>query len=253
MGYRGSNYQQQSLVPLTPVVKALIITSLCVWIFGQMLLDRFFLSGHFFSEYLALTPIQVFKNFYFWQFWTYSFLQNPSISSIFQVVLNLLALWWIGSELEQKWGSKFFFSYYMTCAVGAGLLYCLLIRLFGSELSLGAEVMGSTSAVFGLLLAYGILFGERVVLFFMMFPMKSKYMVMILGGIEFINLVNAAGSGGQEIAALAHLGGIIVGFLYLFFYTKMQQSRSNTKPKSQAKLKLVINNDKKKSEPKYWN
>ncbi len=244
----------QTMIPFTPVVKVLVIICAVVWLFGQLIIDRFFLSGQFFANYFALVPNLVLQKFYIWQLFTYAFLHT---SSPFHIILNLLALWWLGSELEQRWGAKFFITYYLVCAIGAAFLYVSIVLVYaltgGSVTVLLTPVMGASGAIFGLMLAYGMLFGERVVHFMMMFPMKAKYFVMILGGIEMVNLLNT-GVGGSEVASLAHLGGLASGYLFLLLNKKLQQKKWREKSSTKtSKLKLVINNEKKKEGPKYWN
>lgn len=243
----------QAMIPFTPVVKVLVIICAVVWLFGQLIIDRFFLGGSFFTTYLALVPNLVLQKFFIWQLVTYAFLHS---SSPFHIILNLLALWWLGSELEQRWGGKFFLTYYLVCAVGSAFLYVTIVLIYalmgGSVTVLLTPVVGASGAIFGLLLAYGILFGERVVYFMMMFPMKAKYFVMILGGIEIVNLINT-GVAGSEVASLAHLGGIVSGYLFLQVNKKFQQKKWKEKSTAKSKLKLVINNEKKKDGPKYWN
>ncbi len=244
----------QTMIPFTPVVKFLVISCAAIWLVGQLIIDRFFFGGQFFATYFALIPDFVLNKFFIWQLFTYAFLHS---ASPFHIILNLLALWWLGAELEQRWGAKFFLTYYMVCAVGAAFLYVTIVLIFalagGSVTVLLTPVMGASGAIFGLMLAYGMLFGERTVYFMMMFPMKAKYFVMILGGIEVVNLINT-GIAGSEVASLAHLGGLASGYLFLLLNKKLQQKkwREKTSTKS-SKLKLVVNNEKKKDGPRYWN
>ena len=113
----------------------------------------------------------------------------------------------------------------------------------------------ASGALFGLLLAYGIIFSERETYFMGLFPMKAKYFVMIAGAIDFASLLSSGVSGG-EVAYLAHLGGIIAGFFILKtqVYLKVQQTKNKLKKKN-GSLRLVVDNDKVKdqSNPKYWN
>jgi membrane associated rhomboid family serine protease len=116
-------------------------------------------------------------------------------------------------------------------------------------------VVGASGAIFGLLLAYGMIFGERVVTFMMLFPMRAKYFVMILGGVEIATLL---GGGHGRVANLAHIGGLAAGFLFLQVYTRLQQSRWRKQGSKRGGrgLRLVVNNpknDEKKDGPKYWN
>jgi membrane associated rhomboid family serine protease len=113
--------------------------------------------------------------------------------------------------------------------------------------------MGASGAIFGLLLAYGILFGERIIHVMMVFPMKAKYMVMILGAVEVASLLTADVNGG-DVAYLAHLGGLISGYLALLGWTKYQRLQWSQKAKKKhGNLRLVVDNEKEQKAPKYWN
>ena len=248
----------QNVMPLTPVVKWLVIVNVAMWLGLEIILGKFILGWRF-DMVLGLVPSQIFENFFLWQFITYMFLH--SISSPFHLLLNMLMLWWLGSELEQRWGSRFFLIYYMVTGVGAGVIYLIahtLLFVLGKDLSsYSSPVVGASGAIFGLLLAYGILFGERVLHFLMLFPMKAKYFVMILGAMEVATLL---GGGGDGEAIFCHLGGIVSGYLFLLLYTRFQQSkwRKQGSKRSGRGLRLVVNNDEKKSNddgkgPRYWN
>ena len=167
--------------------------------------------------------------------------------------------------------SQFF---YLVTGVGAGLIYVLAMAahaaIFNSVTPAWTiPVVGASGAIFGLMLAYGLIFGERVVYFMMLFPMRAKYFTMILGAVEVVTLMNN-GVGG-DVANLAHVGGLLSGFLFLRTYTALQQRKwrkgggggGGAKARGRG-LKLVVNNDNKKDDggpnsggdgngPKYWN
>lgn len=246
---------QVNIVPMTPVVKRLIIANVSVWLGLQMILERV-IGRPFFAVNFGLTPELFFQKFHVWQAFSYMFLHS---SSIWHIVFNMLMLWWFGSELEMRWGRKFFFIYYVVCGMGAALIYCFGTALYAMTVGAigsyaGPPVIGASGAVFGLLLAYGILFGERIVLFAFVFPMKVKYFVMIIGAIEVVSLLNTS----SNVANLAHLGGLISGYLFLLFWakTKGRMRRQSAKKKGRGRLKLVVNNEDVKEPgkgPKYWN
>lgn len=259
MGYRGGGSQMSSLVPFTPMVKILMIINVAIWFVGQMIVEQFILSEPYISGFLSLIPAYVFEKFFVWQLVSYMFLHS---SNVFHILFNMLMLWWLGSELEQRWGSRFFLAYYLASGVGAAIIYCIGLFIYtmatGSVSGWLSPVVGASGAIFGLLVAYGIIFGERVVYFMMVFPMKAKYFVMILGAIEMINLMNS-GVAGSQVANLAHLGGLLAGYLFLITYTKFKQGRWRKQTSGRGRgLKLVVNNDEKKDkkdgdDPKYWN
>lgn len=246
---------QNFSMPLTPYVKWLLIINVGVWFFLQVLVEQTFKLVSI-TNILALQPGQVLFQFSLWQIFTYMFLH--STSAMTHILFNMLMLWFFGSELEERWGGRKFLGYYMGCGIGAAVIYVFCIGIYsaltGGQLPLRIPVIGASGAIFGLLVAQGILFGERVVHFFMIFPMKTKYFVTLMGFLQIASLLTTGFAGG-EVAYLAHLGGLLSGYLYLLTWTYL--SRYQTRRKQQRKnsnLRLVVDNeDKKKNEPKYWN
>lgn len=244
--------------PLSPMVKRLIIANLVIWFFLQVIVENFLFPG-LITYYFGLVPSTILKSFFIWQPFTYMFLHAHEVSHI---LMNMLLLWFVGNELEQRWGSRFFLLYYLVCGFGAGIIYVVgmgIYSLFSANPAvLGVPVVGASGAIFGLLLAYGIIFGDRVVHFFFLFPMRAKHFVMLLGAIEFLTLLTSGGPGQSRVANLAHLGGLIVGFLFLMIWTRLQKQRSGRRARPESrKLRLVVNNPSSKSgenqPPRYWN
>lgn len=249
------NTQVQMLAPLTPVVKRLLIVNSVIWIVAILVVQKYFLSEQYFFDWFGLVPARLISDFWIWQPFSYMFLHQYSV---FHIVFNMLMLWFLGAELEQRWGGRFFFIYYMVCGVGAGILYTIGLVIYylasGNPGPLAAPVIGASGAVFGLFLAYGMIFGERVIYFMMLFPMRAKYFVMILAGIEVLTLLNSGFS--SNVANLAHLGGLVVGFLFLIFWARYKGRRVRTKTRKHGrKLKLVVDNEREEETdgPKYWN
>jgi len=249
-----SKGQVQFQIPtLTPMVKKLLIANLVIWVIGVLIIQQYFMDKDHLFLWFGLQPVTVYSKFWLWQFVTYMFFHA---NSIFHVLFNMFMLWWLGSELEQRWGSRFFLLYYMVCGVGAGLLYTLVMGgyylITKDSTPLFSPVVGASGAIFGLLLAYGMVFGERILYFFMVIPMKAKYFVMVLGAFEALSLLNMGFS--SEIANLAHIAGALVGFLFLYYWTNLKGQRLRKKTtKHGRKLKLVVDNENPPKEPKYWN
>ena len=155
---------------------------------------------------LALVPMLVVHSFpwYLYQLFTYMFLHG----GIGHLLFNMLALWMFGLPLEQTWGTRRFLKYYFLCGVGAGIcdttVYSLLVH--------NTSTIGASGAIYGLLLAFGVLFPDTQVLMYFLFPIKAKYLVMIYGGVE---LLSALGTRNSGISNIAHLGGMLFGLLYL--------------------------------------
>ena len=195
---------------ITPAVKTLVIFSVATFVL-QLLLG---MAGIHLSQYLEFVPARL-ADFWLWQPFTYAFLHGGPLHLLF----NLLILWSLGSELEAAWGSKLFTVYFFVCALGAAITYGFF-TVFGLGASPEVPVVGSSGAVYGILLAYGILFGDRMLYFFLLFPMKARYFVMILGAIELVSSVSYSQGG---VAHTAHLGGMLTGFLFLAGLARWRQ------------------------------
>lgn len=253
------------IVKLSPMVKLLIALNFIIWFGLQIVIDKFILGNGFNDPspvilYLGMIPQLVIEKGYIWQLVTYMFLHSMNVWHIF---FNMLSLWFFGAELEYRWGPRFFLSYYFITGIGAIVIYLLgyiLGGLIKGEPLTGyfMPVVGASGCVFGLLVAYAILFGDRIIYFFGVFPMKAKFFILIYGGIEFFILLTNGLGGPGNTANLAHLGGIIAGFAFLWGWTRYQQSKwhlAKTSAKSRRGLRLVVNKDKDNEQdgPKYWN
>lgn len=247
-------------LPLTKSVKTLVIINVAVWFFVQVVLEGLILKAEIITAPLSLVPEKVLYNFALWQLVTYMFLHTTQVTHI---LFNMLTLWFFGSELEARWGSRFFWFYYLMTGIGAAFIYVLGVGIGAylgfDKMGLMIPVQGASGAIFGLLLAYGMLFGERIIYFFMVFPMKARYFVMIMGFVELVSLLTSR-ERGSEVAYLAHLGGLLSGYLILKGSQYWQRARWNQKLASKhrgRKLRLVVDNDKDegngKDGPKYWN
>ena len=140
-----------------------------------------------------------------WQPFTYLFLHG----GIGHIVFNMLTLWMFGADLERDWGTRRFLNYYFVCGVGAGFCDMALNLLLGRE----SLTIGSSGAIYGLLLAYGLLYPNRTVFFSLLFPIPAKYFVMIIGAIAFLSSFGP----GSGVSNFAHLGGMLFGYGYLRF------------------------------------
>jgi membrane associated rhomboid family serine protease len=190
---------------LTPFIKKLMI------LMGVVFLLQMTVTG-WINYYLGLVPILVWKKYFVWQLGTYIFLHW----GIYHLIFNLLALWMFGGELESYWGSRKFLGYFLFCGIGAGICTVLL-----SPYQF-IPVIGASGAIYGMLLAYGWLFPNRLIYLYFLFPIPAKYMVIIFGLIELFS--SAEGTGGG-IAHLTHLGGLFFGLLYMAYPTVRQKIR----------------------------
>lgn len=249
----------QRSLPFPPAVKFLVFANVGVWIILQVIIETLILKEPLVSSRLSLIPNSVLLSGSIWQLVTYMFLHTSGVTHI---LFNMLMLWFFGAELELRWGKKYFLTYYFVCGIGAAILYVLCTSLSAALFGFGAQsmfvpVQGASGAIFGILLAYGLLFGDRTIHFFMVFPMKARVFVLIMGIVEMASLLSSS-ERGSDVAYLAHLGGLASGFIFLkgsnLWQRRQWNRKLNQKTKSQQHLRLVIDNDdKKKDDPKYWN
>lgn len=176
----------------------------------------------YFTGIFALTPILVTQEGYIWQFVTYMFLHSPV--SLIHILFNMYALYLFGSAVEQVWGSKKFLLYYFFTGIGAGISI-FIVNNFIYDLQY-VPTLGASGAVFGMLLAFGILFPDVELLFFFVLPVKAKYMVMIYGGLELFLQISSGGQG--TISHIGHLGGLLFGIIF-FLVDKKHSFKSKTK------------------------
>lgn len=186
-------------------VKWLLISNTAIWLFCY-LAQHSELVG-FLQRTLALSPSMVLRHFAIWQLVTYLFLHDPF--GFGHILFNMLTLWMFGMDLERDWGTRQFLKYYFLCGIGAGVCDVLANAAFGN---LDTSTIGASGAIYGLLLAYGMLYPDRKVLMEFLFPIKAKYFVMIMGAIAFLSSIGGTSS---RVSNVAHLGGMIFGYLYL--------------------------------------
>ncbi len=190
---------------LTPMIKKLMI------MMGAFFLLQMVVS-HRISFTLGLVPVLVWKKYFLWQLVTYIFLHG----GISHLLFNLLALWMFGGELESYWGSRKFLRYFLFCGVGAGI--CTVIFTPYQFI----PVIGASGAIYGILLAFGWLFPNRLIYIYFLFPIPAKYMVIIFGLIELFSSIEGTGGG---VAHLTHLGGLLFGLSYMAYPMIQQRMR----------------------------
>ena len=198
-----SYYRQASISfgpPLTRMVKYLILFTSAVFVVTYLPAAIFHWNDPF--RWFGLSPYEVTHRLFLWQPITYLFLHV----GFFHIIFNLFALWMFGSDLERLWGPRRFLFYFFLTGIGAGLFDVLL------QPSTFSTTIGNSGAVYGLLLAYGLLFPDRPILLWLLIPVKAKWFVVFMGVVEFVSSLGTPGSG---VSHVAHLGGMLFGFLYL--------------------------------------
>ncbi|MBR6275572.1 MAG: rhomboid family intramembrane serine protease [Prevotella sp.] len=184
------------------------------------------------------------SEFHLYQFVTYMFL-HANLTHIF---FNMFALWMFGVVVESVWGSQKFLFYYISCGIGAGFMQELVqffdfyfrvsaqepeitfseLFVVGQQLSHqlnGWTTIGASGAVYAILLAFGMIFpNERIFIFPLPVPIKAKWFVCIYAAIE---LFSAISSSGDNVAHMAHLGGMLFGFLMIRYWNNHPGSNYN--------------------------
>ncbi len=231
---------------LPPVVKNLLIIN------GLFFLAMLAFQSAFqmdLSKYLGLHYVAS-ENFSPYQFVTYMFMHG----GMGHIFFNMFALWMFGKTLEEVWGPKRFLTYYLVTGIGAAVIQTIItfIRIQSIEASLTADLIdvvyreggaildqgmnyqnlamaklnlmintttvGASGAVFGLLLAFGMLFPNSVIYLYFAIPIKAKWFVMIYGAIELYSGI--ANNPSDNVAHFAHLGGMIFGFFLIKYWKR---------------------------------
>jgi membrane associated rhomboid family serine protease len=158
--------------------------------------------GKMLIDHLGLVPTAVFQHYWLWQPITYLFLHG----SLFHWLFNMFILWMFGRELETRWGTPDFLKYFFVTGLGAAV--CVLLISPHSS----APTIGSSGAVFGMLVAFAMVFPEATMYLYFVIPVKAWQAAALFAFIEFFAALEGGGVG---IARFAHLGGMLTGYLYL--------------------------------------
>ena len=196
---------------IPPVTRNLLIINLIVWaicFFVRSIPVVYILGLHYFQT----------KGFYLYQFFTYMFTHYEFTHLFF----NMFALFMFGGLVEQVMGSKRYLTYYLLTGIGAGIIHSLVFFLriqWFDYVDMVPIAIGASGAVFGLLLAFGMLFPNMPMYFmFIPIPIKAKYLVIGYGVIEFF--FGIANFSGDRIGHFAYLGGMLVGLILMLYWKK---------------------------------
>ena len=178
-------------------VKFLILANIVVYI----LMELSGIKGLIIKTF-GLVPAAVWQDFKIWQLFTYLFLHG----GLFHIFFNMFVLWMFGKDLETRWGRNEFLRFYFVSGEGAGLITMLF------SLNSFIPVVGASGAIYGLLLAYGLMYPNRMVYLYGIIPLKVKFMVAGLACIAFFASLSSQQS---SISHLTHLSGMVIGLIYL--------------------------------------
>lgn len=222
------------------VTRNLLIINVLVYLLASVL--QF--GGKSLTDWGALHFFMA-SDFHVYQFITYQFLHGGFTHLFF----NMFALWMFGCVIENVWGPKKFIFYYIFCGVGAGLCQEMVqyisfaadgltsmdprqvLNVNGQRLMTVDQIMnlsstiGASGAVYGILLAFGMTFpNERIFIFPLPIPIKAKWFVAVYAIIEFVSAMSSVGDG---VAHMAHIGGMLFGFLLILYWRKRPNSYFN--------------------------
>ena len=235
------------------VVKHLLIINILMFV-AAFTFERFnidlnnILGLHFFKA----------SDFRIYQLFTYMFM-HANFGHLF---FNMFALWMFGNTLENIWGSKRFLLFYMVCGIGAGLCQELVqyiqytsslaqyetVNMSGRIISMDTYLnmmttVGASGAIYGLLLAFGMMFPDSRIYLYFLFPIKAKWFVIGYAALELI----LGFQGVDNVAHFAHLGGMLFGLLLILYWRKHPAGPD----KNFRKLKDIFQSWKQKSSMKY--
>ena len=186
----------------TDAIKILISINFIIYVFQS-------LAGKedIFFRLFGLVPNTFFTELMLWQPFTYMFFHAPFYSSIgiSHILLNMLGLWVFGRELEQAWGKEKFLKYYFLTGIGSGLITYIF------QMDSSNPVIGASGAVYGVLLAYGVSYTNRMLYIWGVIPIRSMWLVIIMGSIAFFGLLGKA----DGISHVTHISGMLIGYILL--------------------------------------
>ena len=236
-------------------IKTLLIANTAVFLVQELTRLLLGVSAYIWLVgWFGLIPWAVTHGLRIWQPFTYLFLHG----GLWHLLLNMLVLWMFGRDLELTWGRRRFYVYYFVCGVGAGLINILvktIPALVGQPPSY-IPTIGASGAIYGVLLAAAVVFPDRQVWLFP-FPLTlpMRVYVLIIGAIAFFGTIGAAG---DSVSHVSHLGGMLVGYVYLrrgsFLYRVRNLFSDWKRRRMRRKFEVYVreHKDEPPSRPDHW-
>lgn len=244
---------------ITPAVKLLV--AICTGVFLLQTLAWLLESPvtHdatvWINLHFGLVPLGPIPGLRIWQPVTYIFLHG----GLWHLLINMLMLWMFGRELEMVWGKKRFLNYFFICGVGAGILTILVKitpMLWGHRPG-DTPTIGASGAIFGILIANAILFPDRRIwLFPLPLTIPMRPFVAVMGAVEFFGTLGSGG--GDNVSHLCHLGGMLIGWIYLrrgsFLYRVRNEMADWRYERNRKKFQVYMKKTKEEppSRPDSW-
>ncbi|HEX4047464.1 MAG TPA: rhomboid family intramembrane serine protease [Elusimicrobiota bacterium] len=180
---------------MPPAIKGLLLANVAGFIIAKLVGPQIY-------DLFGLVPQHLIFDRWVWQPITYLFIHG----NIWHLLFNLFALWMFGMPVEAQWGAAEFLKYYFICGVGAALCSTLI------NVHSAIPVIGASGPIFGLLVAFAMLYPDAVVYLYFLIPVKAAHMAILFGALEFFAGATGATPG---IARFAHLGGMVTGYFYI--------------------------------------
>jgi len=216
-GYGGGGYggggMTLSFPPFTKAVKWLILVNTAIFLVTALLEATAPAAYDWIILHGALVPALVVEHGWAWQVVTYAFLHG----TIWHILFNMLTLWFVGALLEMDWGPRRFLELYFFSVIGGALTSIGLSYAHLLSLNPGTATIGASGGIFGVLIAFAMLFGEME---FWLFPLPFRIKAKYLAAIWILIALVGALLGGGNIAYVAHLGGIFFGFAYVKMFPR---------------------------------
>jgi membrane associated rhomboid family serine protease len=251
-GYGGYRFDISGYFPRA--IKTICIICVSVFFLQEISQLLFGQAGwNWWLVWLGLVPSEV-RHGFIWQPFTYIFLHG----GILHILFNLLYLAMFGADLEPSWGARKFYTYFFICGVGAGIIEIivkLLIDPHGRGTALSPTI-GASGAIYGVLLAVAVIMPHRQVWVFPLpVTVSMRVFVIVMGAIEFFSTIGATGDG---VSHVCHLGGMLVGYIYLrrgsYGYSVRNYFSDWKKQRLKKKFEVYVRDhqDKPPSNPDNW-
>lgn len=241
---------------ITPAIRNIVLV--CTGVFlVQTAFDLFYPLGNaLMIRGLGLVPAAVTHSFSLWQLATYLFLHG----GLMHLLFNMLFLWMFGVDLERTWGSNRFYFYFFLTGIGAACINVLVKTVIDPH-GIGTALeptIGASGAIYGILLASAIVFPDRKV-WLIPFPVQIPMKIYVLGAgaIEFFSTLGTGG-GGDNVSHVTHLGGMLVGYLYLrrgsWFFRARNGLTDWKRKRARRKFEVYMNKNREEppSRPDRW-
>ncbi len=233
--YSGFNNQFIRPRMFSGAIKNIIIANIVIFLTMYL-----FQTQRFFLYYFGLVPRFVWSRGFIWQLFTYMFIHG----GLGHIFWNMFVLWMFGSEIESVWGKKEFYKYFFITGIGSGIITLLF------SLNSTIPVVGASGAIYAVLVAFALMFPDREIYLYFLFPIKAKYFVLIMGVITFFSSFNR---GASQISHLTHLGGLLIGYLYIRKFRGMSAIQLHFPkirfPKMKSPFKNIIRKVEKNAPP----